>query len=100
MWLECAQQMGVKAIICLLSDYELTEYYSAQGIDLLQKYRDHGFQVLHIPAQDHQKPPLGRVQIEALRQVFGNLPRPILVHCSAGMDRTGMALRLFDEEFA
>ena len=91
-WLDQALQMRIKTIICLLSDSEIQEYYRSRGIDLLQEYRLRDLEVLHLPAADHQTPPLNAKQIAELDRLFSQAQRPILVHCSAGIDRTGTAI--------
>jgi protein tyrosine/serine phosphatase len=45
--------------------------------------------VAHIPTRDGQTVPFTEEQYEKAWQAFLSLPKPVLVHCSAGMDRTG-----------
>lgn len=89
-WIDAAQDAGVVSIICLLADEHLALY--AHG-DLLESYRVAGFEVCHIPCGDHAQPPLSPAQLERVLAAYRMLPKPVLVHCSAGIDRTGAAVR-------
>lgn len=74
-----AAQMGIRSILCLLSDDELREFYQAKGIDLLADYRRHGFQVAHVPVPDYLEPALRTHDILLVRLALGHMPlRPEL----------------------
>lgn len=93
-WIEEARGQGVVAIICLLDDQHLSLYqHCAGGAGLLQAYRDSGFDVVHIPVRDHCHPPVPASDLEHAVEEYQRLPKPVLVHCSAGMDRTGAVVR-------
>jgi len=90
-WISQAHELGIRSIICLLAQEQLSLYESLPT-DLISYYRDKGFAVAQVPARDHQKPPLTDTQLEAVWQAYQELPKPVLVHCSAGIDRTGRAI--------
>jgi len=87
-WIEAAQANGVTSIICLLDEENLCLY---PDNDLLGIYRTAGFEVRHVPARDHAIPPLASDQLAAVLQAYRELPKPVLIHCSAGLGRTGAA---------
>jgi len=90
-WLSQARELGVRSIICLLAEDQLS-LYDSLPTDLISYYREKGFAVAHIPARDHQRPPLTKSHVDAIWQAYQRLPTPVLVHCSAGIDRTARAI--------
>lgn len=91
-WLDQLKAQGIGSIICLLNDDQLP-YYSSLPNGLLNHYRAKGFNVRHVPAFDRRMPPLNESQLEDIWKSFNDLDKPVLIHCSAGMDRTGQALK-------
>lgn len=88
-WIAQARAFGVSSIICLIDDGQLWLYKHSLRAGLLGAYRDAGFDVAHVPAPDQQTEPFSAEQYAAAWEAFQALPKPVLVHCSAGMDRTG-----------
>lgn len=98
-WIDCVKKSRIRGVICLMHEKELAHY---SGLNLGSKnlvdcYRKEGFEVRHIPWDDpaHRQDSGGDsfagelkvVQAKAL-EAFRALPKPILLHCSAGIDRS------------
>ena len=98
-WVAGVRSAGFRAVISLMHPREL-KHYSALRLgaqDLHDFYRTQGLATKHIPWDDpaHRTmfdqrtfdSELGRIREEALR-AFDDLPKPVLLHCSAGIDRS------------
>jgi protein-tyrosine phosphatase len=96
-WVDDARAFGVRSIICLLAEDQL-ELYAALPMDLPAYYRNAGFAVAHVPARDHQQPPLTASHLKQIWEAYESLPKPVLIHCSAGIDRTGYAVNYIKEQ--
>ena len=90
-WLNRAATMGIKSIICLLADDQLGLYTDIPE-GLVSYYEAKGFAAASIPVRDHQYPPMTERDLEEVWNAYSSLPKPVLIHCSAGMDRTGAAV--------
>lgn len=95
-WLGNAATMGVRSIICLLDETQLA-YYRRLPAGLLDCYKENGFQVVHIPIRDPALDRRGLLELNnnlgLIFNAFLELPKPVLVHCSAGIERTGQTAR-------
>ena len=95
-WMEEVKKKGIRTIICLLTDDQLA-YYRALPGGLLETYRKNGFAVIHRPITDPAYDDKGWQELEnsyeSLWQDFTNAEKPVLIHCSAGVDRSPKAAR-------
>jgi hypothetical protein len=78
-------------VISLLEIAQLERHYVRGGLDLhpeglLGYYRSHGLAVESVPCTDYQSSTAEQKQ-EVL-STFRHLPGPVLLHCSAAIDRT------------
>lgn len=87
----CREVATIRTIICLLEQKQLN-YYRQINRGLLAAYQRAGITVIHRPVEDYQIPPISRELQETLYCDYLNAAEPILIHCSAGIDRTGAAV--------
>lgn len=88
-WVKHVKDRGIRSIICLLENRQLTRYYSGlslPGGGLLGYYESQGFRVRHFPMTDYQRPKQSYTR-EVL-EAFNEMPKPVLLHCSAAIDRS------------
>lgn len=97
-WLTRARGMGIRSILCLLTQPELLMNYAVRGIDLLGTYRQAGFEVALVPVPDFQWPTIEPTDLFNIRTMLTSMPAPWLIHCSAGEDRTGCAVEFMREK--
>jgi hypothetical protein len=97
-WTARLQLIGIRSIISLMHTRDLSHY---AGLDLgaptlLDFYKARGLEVAHLPWEDphhsktssaHVRKKLRAVRGKALQE-YRRLPKPVLVQCSAGIDRT------------
>jgi len=87
-WVAEKQRAGIASILCLLAGDQLPLYTRGLPQGLLQFYLDSGFAVANVASPDGMAEPYTTEQLEEAWQQFQRLPKPVLVHCSAGHDRT------------
>ena len=90
-WVDRAVDAGFRAVISLLAEAQHERYYIRGGISLhpgglYGYYESRGLQVANIPCTDFQRP--SEYQMRQVWDSFRRLPKPVLLHCSAAIDRT------------
>ena len=108
-WVKRMHSAGIRAIISLMHPKEVRHYAKLDlgADDLIDFYRKQGFEVEHLPWDDpaHRQPEgrakfgdeLVRIRDEAL-SAYDALPEPVVLHCSAGIDRSSpVAAHIFWE---
>ena len=81
-------QYGLKAVLNLRGKVD-------QGFYLFEAEACHdlGIDLHDLKLAAKQAPPLDK--LEALQDLFRTLPKPFLIHCKSGADRTGLAAALY-----
>lgn len=83
-------QKKFTTVVLLLSDEECHLY---RKLNLREAYLQKGFEVIHLPIEDHSVPKMSDMRQTVKRIVSeANAGKKILVHCMAGNGRTGTVL--------
>ena len=93
-WTTEVLAMGLRSVLCIIDSGQL-KYYQEIGLPdetLSHYYQRVGLAVSHIDVRDYKTPPLSADELNLVWDEFNRLDKPIIVHCSAGRDRTGAAL--------
>ncbi|MEI7729364.1 MAG: hypothetical protein WCO56_07315 [Verrucomicrobiota bacterium] len=87
-WLEELGRQGIRSVINMLSEDEMDVYYRRLEAPLAQYYADAGLEVRQISHLD-QGVVVAKPTLQArLLSAFESLPKPVLIHCSAGVERS------------
>lgn len=90
-WILGVKALGVCSVISLLSEAELRWYEHLPG-GLLGSYQSAGLEAFSIPVPLDTPDVLTRNHLEQLDAAFERLPRPLVIHCSAGLIRSRAAV--------
>lgn len=100
-WIEQIQMEGIASIISFMHDRDLSCYceITLDGLNLLEFLERQRFHVAAIPWEDphHSRTDRAkkRAKLEqcccAALEAFDRLPKPVLLQCSAGIDRSAPA---------
>lgn len=99
LWLAEAKRQGVRSVINMLSDEEMGVYYRHLGQPLIEYYSDAGMEVRQVSYEETGVVLPEQIIIDRVRTAFHCLPHPVIIHCSAGEERSKLAVDAILEEW-
>ena len=87
--LRAAKRAGVRAVLSLRGD----EAHIGSNVLEIETCREQGLVLVHNPIGSRDPPE--RQQLLRIKQLFDELPRPLLVHCKSGADRAGLVSAIY-----
>lgn len=97
-WIDDLRRQGIRSVVVLNSAKELRHYDNPALADggLLGLYTRAGLQVVHLPADDPAHDLTARAAFDAavddlsteVAGILGSLALPVVIHCSAAIDRS------------
>ena len=81
---------GIRSVICLLDEKQL-RFYEQLPLGLVSYYRENGIAVEHVPVRLQSPLVLTKKQRQRIWLAYERLPKPLLIHCSAGIGRSRKA---------
>jgi protein tyrosine phosphatase (PTP) superfamily phosphohydrolase (DUF442 family) len=87
--LRAAQRVGVRSVLSLRGD----ETHIGSNLLEIEACRELGLQLAHQPIGSRDPPE--RHQLLRIKQLFDQLPRPLLIHCKSGADRAGLVSAIY-----
>jgi hypothetical protein len=81
-WLGQVRQFGIRSMVCLLAEGQLAFYTFPGG--LLKYCAKDGFQVKHVPTEDHHPACLADSALLQIWNTYLELAKPVLLYCNTG----------------